>query len=87
MVLTGLPVQNRPWVDAERVGGLFLGEAEFQAPLLDVFTDGFGLFGIVLWLPTFKPNAGQWQEGNAAMRVDRRDELEPNRKLTSSSIS
>jgi hypothetical protein len=43
--------------------------------------NGSGLEIGFLSFQRLKPNPYPWQKGNAAMRVDRRDELKPKRKL------
>ena len=43
--------------------------------------EGLRVFRISLRSPTLKPNADQWQKGNATVRVDRRNKLEPKWKL------
>jgi hypothetical protein len=76
-VSSRLPIHDRPRVDAEHVGRVLLSQPELNPALPYVLAERLRNFGIVLWFPTFKPNADQWQKGNAAMASNRRDELEP----------
>lgn len=80
-MLAGFPIHNGPRIDREPLGGFALGQPELQASLSNMLAERLGLLEIALWFPALKPDADQWQKGNAAMRLDRRDELEPRGEL------
>ena len=71
----GLPLYDRVLIHFELVCYIDLSEAEIEPPFLQVLPDSAGSCRFEACFVRFQKDSPEWQQGNAGMKLYRREEL------------